>query len=164
MAFTNVNEILQAYDALEKAAQVRVIRSSLNASLTHMVKQLKAAAPRGKESNDSFVRLYKSIYKSTRIGKDKKSVLAVVKIRRDAWYGRLIEYGWRTGKRSKRTKIESRRIKGGLSESDYIRVGDRRTFVKSRPWFWPVVNKTQYICIDSFFNKMEQRIVKEWLK
>ena len=172
MAVEGLSEVKKAFDNLQKAGQTRVLRSSLNAALVPVVKALRLAAPKGTEGHKTYkgrtvapgFLSRKGIVKGVRVSKDKTRVFGNVRLAGEAWYGSMIEHGWRTGKRSKKVRRASKRTKGGLSSGRLKELGDKRIKKAGRPWFNPTVNSAGPKAMDAYSEKVRKTIIKEWLK
>lgn len=170
MATQGLEDINRAFDNLKKGGQIRTLRSATNAALNPALKALRAAAPRGSESHKTYkgrtvapgFLSRRGIVKSVRVSKDKTRVLGNVRLAGEAWYGSLIEHGYRPGKRSNDIKKASR--KGSLSDKRLSALGDNRVKRAPKPWFNPTVDKLSQPMLDAYSDKMEKAIIKEWLK
>jgi len=165
----DIADTLKILKGMQNAAQLRVMRSALNASMVPAVKALRAAAPKGTEPHRSYMGrtlppgyLSRSIVKSTRLARDKSRVFGNVRLRSEAFYGSFIEHGWRPGKRNSKVKNASRQ--GSLSSSRLKQLGDKRVKVAGRPWFNPTVARQSEEAANAFFTKMQKRILAEFLK
>jgi HK97 gp10 family phage protein len=167
MAGKGIKEVLDSFDRLEKAAQNRVVRSAINAALNPVLKEARASAPKGKAPHKTYKGrtvppgfLSNSIIKQTRISKDKRFVFGTVRPKSEAWYGSLLEHGWRAGGRSKRVKRESKRQKGGLSQKRLAELGDTRTRVPGNKWWSNAVSRASGQVDAAFQKKMDQAIMR----
>lgn len=171
MASQGLDDIIRGFDGLKRAGQLRALRSATNAALNPAVKELRAAAPKGTESHKTYKRrvvapgfLSNSITKSVRVSRDKTAVVGRVRLRGEAWYGSLIEHGYRTGRRSKAVIRESNRAKGGLSSQRLDRLGDKRRRIAPRPWFHPTIERIEKPTLDAYHAQMKKAILREFNK
>lgn len=172
MAIEGMKDVLGTFKRMEDASQLRAMRSALNASMTPIVGALRRNAPKGSLPHRTYKGrtvapgfLSRSIVKSTRIARDKSKVFGNVRLRSEAWYGSLIEHGWRPGRRNAKVRRESKNRRGGaLSDSRLKELGDTRTKIPGRPWFGPTVEQVDDEAAEAFLNKMGQAIIREWLK
>jgi len=172
MAVEGLSEVKKAFGNLQKGGQIRVLRSSLNAALVPVVKALRAAAPKGTEPHKTYkgrtvapgFLSRKGVVKGVRVAKDKTRVFGNVRLASEAWYGSLIESGWRTGRRSKKVRRASRRTKGGLSSGRLKELGDKRVKKAGRPWFNPTIDSLGDKTMNAYSEKVRATIIKEWLK
>lgn len=141
--------LIRAFDGLEKAAQNRVLRRSMNRALTPLVAELRRNAPRGKVAHRTYKGrlvapgfLSKNIKKSTRVKRDKNGVSGLVKLAGEAFYGKFIEHGW----------------------IPKFRNGKRGEKVPGKDWFFPVVDRMQGEIPDRIIKEVGDQSVKEWLK
>lgn len=162
-------EIEQAFKRMGKAAELRILRSGMNAALTPPLQAARANAPVGRVPHVTYKGrtvvpgfLQRNIKKSTRIKRNRKGVLGQVGLAPEAWYGSLIQHGWRPGKRSKSVQQASRRTSGGLSDTQLTNLGDKRNKVAGRDWFTGPVNRAAEQSFDAFREKITQRILKAW--
>jgi hypothetical protein len=170
MATEGLKNIVDTFDRLKSAGQLRVMRSAANASLTPVVKALRQAAPKGSEAHRTYKGrtvapgfLSRSIVKSSRIARDRSRVFAHVRLASEAWYGSLIEHGYRPGRRSGAIRAESR--KGSLSNQRLSELGDKRSVkIAPKPWFFDTVARLSDEVLDSYDDKMGKSIMREWLK
>lgn len=166
MADTGIKDISAAFERMKRAGQLKALRSSVNAALNPALKQLRAAAPKGSEPHKTYKGrtvapgfLSRSVIKSTRVYRDKSGVTGNVRLRGEAWYGSLIEHGYRPGRRNRKVKSASRRV-GSLSAAKLKELGDNRAKIQARPWFNPVINRVQAETEQVFRAKMQERIAK----
>lgn len=172
MALEGMKDVLDSFKRMERAAQLRAMRSALNASMTPIVQALRRNAPKGTLPHRTYKGrtvapgfLSRSIVKSTRIARDKSRVFGNVRLRDEAWYGSLLEHGWRPGRRNAAVKKASKNRKGGaLSDKRLKELGDTRTKIPGRPWFGPTVDQVDDEAARAFVDKMVQAIIREWLK
>lgn len=166
---TGMDDIHEAFDGLRRQAQLRVLRSGASASLTPLVKELRKQAPKGNKPHKTYKgltvnpgHLSRSIKKYSAIAKDKNRAYAWVRLADTAWYGSLIEHGWRPGKRSQRVRRAG--SKGKLTSKNLKRLGDRRIKKAGQPWFWPTVNRMDDKILEAYANKIETSIIREFYK
>lgn len=172
MAVEGLGEVKKAFDNLQKGGQIRVLRSSLNAALIPVVKALRLSAPKGTESHRTYKGRTvapgflhrKGIVKSVRVSKDKTRVFGNARLAGEAWYGSMINHGWRTGKRSEKIKRASRREKGGLSAGRLKDLGDKRVKKAGNNWFTNTIKDIENKTMDAYSAKVRATIIKEWLK
>lgn len=156
---------------LQQAGQARVMRTAANFAMTPVLQAARANAPVGDRTHKTYKGrtvapgfLARSIKKKVRLSKDKSRVYSSVSAPGEAWYGRLIELGYRVGGRSKAVKRASRKTKGGLSGAALDSLGDSRAQVAPRPWLRPAFNANREQVKTRFADKMRQRIRIEALK
>lgn len=151
MATKGLKEVEATFQRLEKAGQVRALRSAMNAALNPALKTLRAQAPKGSEAHKTYKGrvvapgfLSRSVVKSVRVARDKSAVFGKVKLRGEAFYGSMIEHGWTPGSRKGRSQNVSK--------------------IAPRPWFHPTVDKLSDATLQAFSDKMEQAVIREWNK
>lgn len=173
MATEGLDDILKAFEGLKKGAQAKVMRQALNAALVPVVKELRASAKKGSKPHKTYKGrlvapgfLSRSVIKSTRLSKDKHQVFGNVRLKSEAWYGSLLEHGWRPGKRSRDVKRASKRKsgKGGLSDEALKSLGDKRTKITGTKWFSKAVKRSEEEIYKAYADKMQQAILKEFRK
>lgn len=169
MATEGMSEILKAFKGMKAAAQVKVMRKSLNAALNPAIKELRASAPKGSKPHKTYKGrvvppgfLSRSVIKSTRISKDKKQVFGNVRMKSEAWYGSLLEHGWRPGKRSKDVKRASK--KGSLSDSKLKSLGDNRRKIQGNKWFSKSIKRAEENVSKAYADKMFKEIMSGFKK
>lgn len=135
------DEAMRSFKRLKEAAKPRVMRSALNAALTPVLKEVRAAAPIGDEPHKTYKGrvvapgfLSRNIKKSTKVSRDKKRVFGSVKPAPEAWYGSLPEYG-----------------------------GVTRNYEKD-PWFHKAAARGERESRARYFEKLSERIEKEFRK
>jgi ribosomal protein L32 len=171
MATEGLDDINKAFELIGRAAQLKVMRRSLNAALNPALKELRANAPKGSKPHKTYKGravapgfLSRSIKKSTRISRDKSRVLGNVRLASEAWYGSLLEHGWRPGKRTSKIKKASRRTKGGLTSANLSSLGDSRKKKVGNKWFSKVINRVSEPTLEAYSDRVEREIMKEWAK
>ncbi len=170
MADTGIKDIDKAFKELANAAKPKVLKQALNASLNPVVKSVKANAPVGSKEHKTYkgrtvppgYLKRRGIIKSTRISRDKKLVTGNVRLKGEAWYGSLIEHGFKAGKRPKAVKKAS--ASGSLSDQQLSKLGDNRKKIPPKPWFKPAVERASDDVEKAYFSKMEQAILRAWRK
>lgn len=132
-------EARQSFKNLAEAVKPKVVRSAVNAALTEGVKAARDNAPIGGEPHKTYKGrvvapgfLRRAIQKSTRVSQDKTMVMGKIKVKDEAWYGSLIEFGF---------KAEP-----------------------PRPWFFPAIDRVEDRMEKRYFEKMDERVQKEFNK
>jgi hypothetical protein len=169
MASEGLDDILKTFGRLERAGQLRSLRSATNAALNPALRALRLAAPKGSEPHKTYKGrvvapgfLSNSIKKSVRVSKDKTAVVGRVRVEGEAYYGAIIEKGYRKGRRSSKVIRASQRSKGGISSARLDELGDKRVKVAPRPWFNPTVKRLEKPTLDAYKDKMRKAILKEF--
>lgn len=141
----------------------KMLSQSVRAAMVPMRDAARANAPKGEDVHKTYKGrkvppgfLKENIKLRKRRSKNKFVVEYTLQATGEAWYGKLIETGYRPTKRSKRVKSTSRKIRGALSISRLRRLGDRRTSVPGRPWLGPALK--------THGPQTQQRLEKELLK
>lgn len=138
---TGVKELERKLKNIDEKLSQKYLAQSLRAAMVPLRNKAISNAPKGSESHKTNKRrvvapgFLKSNIKLKKMRvKDKRFAGYTLAARGEAWYGKLIETGWRAGKRSKGVKAASRRVLGGLSQGNLSGLGDNRRYVKGRPW------------------------------
>lgn len=152
---------------LGSAAGGKALRNAATVAMTPVVKAAKAAAPVGTKAHKTYKGrlvapgfLSRNVKKKTYLWKNGLGVSAWVGMSKEAWYGGLIETGWRPGGRSKAVKSASRKVRGGLSGSALDGLGDRRSKITGEPWLEPAFLKTKDQVLTRFKDKLRENIKK----
>lgn len=171
-SISGFDDAMASFAALEKAAQNRALRSAINAGLNPILKATRQSAPKGSAPHKTYKGrvvapgfLSQSITKSTRIGRNKKFVFGTVRPKSEAWYGSLLEHGWRPGGRkgrSKAIKSASRRSKGGLSAAQLSKLGDTRRKIPGNKWWSRAIERAEPEVDAVVQEKLFDRIYREW--
>lgn len=179
MATEGLKDILDTFKRLERAGQIRALRSAANAALNPVLKETRASAPIGSEPHDTYRKgkkvrtvapgfLSRQIRKKVFVTKDKKKVIGVVRPGSEAWYGSLLEHGWRPGPRSKKVKNLSSKLSkkgsGALSDDQLDKLGDVRKKKIGSKWWSRAVDRSKDKVGDAYAEKMAQAILREWAK
>lgn len=162
-------EIAAAFRRMGRAAELKILRSGINAALTPPLQAARAHAPKGSKAHKTYKGrwvapgfLSRNIKKRSGIKRDKSGVFGYVAPGPEAWYGSLLQHGWRPGKRSHKVQYASRRIRGGLSDSQLAYLGDTRRKVSGRDWFTGPVNRAAEDSFAVFQQQITKRILQAW--
>lgn len=163
------DHIVRSFELLGQAASVRTMRRAMGKSLRPTAKKLRSAAPVGSRVHKTYKgalaapgHLRRNITVTTRAGKDRNRVFGTIRPKAEAWYGSLLEHGWRPGRRSRRVKVASNR--GSLSDSALSKLGDNRVKVPGNKWWSSAMKGEEERIVSSFSEKIFEEIEKEWSK
>ena len=163
-----VKELQKKLTNVGEKASHKVMAKALRKAMVPLRNEAIKNAPKGDEAHKTYKgRLVAPGYLKQNIklkkmrAKNKRFAGYTLAARGEAWYGQLIETGWRPGGRSKAVKAASRRFVGGLSDFQLKKAGDTRGGkVKGRPWLGKAWRKHK----DSVKQRMLENIAKELKK
>ena len=160
-------ELSRKLQKLEGAAAGKALRNAANFAVTPVLKAAESSAPYGDEGHNTYKGrfvapgfLSRSIAKRSYLWKNRKGISVWVGMKPEAWYGGMIETGWRPGKRSKAIKSASRKVLGGLSRKALDSLGDTRGDVPAKPWLEPAFERNQSRVLKRFQEKLAKNIKK----
>lgn len=163
-----VDNLVVAIDRIiEQAASNRAMRRAMGKALRPVAKKLRQAAPRGKVPHKTYKGrlvgpgfLSRNIKVRTNIARDKNRVFGSIRPEAEAWYGSLLNNGWRPGRRSKAIKKAGR--SGSLSEKQLSDLGDTRNRIPGNNWWTNTIENSEEEIINSFESQIIDEILKEW--
>lgn len=163
------DDLVRSFELIGNAAGIKVMRRSMGKALRPTAKKLRASAPSGSRAHKTYKGrlvasgfLKRNIAVNTRVGKDKNRVFGTIRPKSEAWYGSLLEHGWRPGNRSRRVKSASSR--GALSDSALRKLGDNRTKVPGNKWWSSAAQGEEGLIIKRFEDLVFKEMIKEWNK
>lgn len=164
------DEIRRSFKQAARATQVKILRRTIGKALRPTAKKLRAAVPVGSRSHRTYkgrlVRggfLKRNIQVNTRIGRDKSTASGTIRPSGEAWYGSLLEHGYRPGARSKRVKSASRKF-GSLDDKKLAQLGDNRKKVPGSKWWSNAYQGEEAKIIERFEDMIFDEILKAWAK
>ncbi|MFW0776208.1 MAG: HK97 gp10 family phage protein [Rickettsiales bacterium] len=164
----DAEEVKRAFDRAARATQVKILRRALGKALRPTAKRLRAATPAGSRSHRTYKGrlvapgfLRRNISTTTRAGRDKNRASGTIRPASEAWYGSLLEHGWRPGKRAKKVKAASRKF-GSLSDAKLDSLGDKRKKVQGNNWWSNAYQGEEEKIIKRFEDFIFDEILKAW--
>ena len=160
-------ELIQRMRGISEVGKRKTLEKAIRLSMAPMRRQAKQNAPQGEAPH----RTYKNrlvapgfLRRNVKLKKmkfnDPYRAGYTLKAWGEAWYGSLIETGWRPGKRENAVKRASRSARGGLSRGSLKGLRDFRKEVPGRPWLGPAYKSTKSTVLTNFKKKMASEIAK----
>lgn len=165
-------ELSRKISSLARDMDPKIVGQALRSAMKPMLNSARANAPTGKRQTHrvgkggrlvgrGFLKRNIKLKKLRR--RDKSRTAYGLWSQGEAWYGQLLEKGYRVGARSKKVKAASRSA-GALSSSALDNLGDRRTTVPGRPWLGPAYARHANSTVDAFGREMIKRFNKRLKK
>ena len=164
MKVTGVDSVVQQMKEIGRKTSANEMRKAARKAMVPVLNDMRTSAPKGSETHRTYKGrhvfpgfLRRNLKIKSKAGRKSFIAWSNIITNDEAWYGWLLNKGFRSGKRSKSVKKAGRQ--GALSANQLAKLGDKRAEVnRHKGWASKIFEKHKRDMLAIYKDEMDKRI------